>query len=84
MREILVEKKIIAKKEYDYSILVQELRQETRLVCEEYGVCIRSKEESASVAGITVSAEKIGLLAELLLRNRVTPVSLSDIVEDWL
>jgi len=84
MREILVGKKIIAKKEYNYSILVQELWQETRMVCEEYGVCIRGKEEEMAISGITVSADRIRSLAELLLRNRVTPISLPEIVEDWL
>ncbi|NLU25395.1 MAG: hypothetical protein GXW99_11965 [Clostridiales bacterium] len=84
MREILVGKKTIAKKEYKYSILVQELWQEKKLICEEYGVKIRSELGESAILGITVSLTRIGELTQLLLRNRVTPISLSDVIEDWL
>ena len=54
---------------------------------ESYGVCvcINGKEEEKSVIRhITSSSAKIEELMELLLRNGVTPVSLNDVVEDWL
>ena len=40
--------------------------------------------EEASVTNLTVSAGRIDQLMELLVRNGVTPVTLRDVVEDWL
>ena len=36
------------------------------------------------MTNLTVSAGRIDQLMELLVRNGVTPVTLRDVVEDWL
>ena len=53
--------------------------------CESYGVKVVGADgEEASVTNLTVSAGRIDQLMELLVRNGVTPVTLRDVVEDWL
>ena len=52
---------------------------------ESYGVMVSFDDgESAAVRCITLSTERIGKLLELLMRGRVTPVSLNDVVDDWV
>ena len=89
MREILigetvltqsVEKTITCK----YYILIRTLP--SPVCCESYGVCIVIAQtgERAEVQDITVCAERIEALATLLLRGKVTPCTLREIVDDWL
>lgn len=55
------------------------------LSCESYGVKVAGPDgEEASVPNITVSVERIDQLLELLRRNCVSPVTLRDVVLDWL
>ena len=55
------------------------------LSCESYGVKIVGEDgEEASVPNLTVNAGRIDQLMDLLVRNGVTPVTLRDVVEDWL
>ena len=54
--------------------------------CESYGlkVLLTERGESAEVYDISLNAEKIQDLANLLCRNMVTPCTLLDVVQDWL
>jgi len=58
------------------------------LVFENYGIsiCLESegKEENIVVPNITVDALRIQELLVLLSENLVTPVSVLDVIEDWL
>ena len=74
-----------AEEGYDYAVLVDEIQTGT-FACESYGAAItdRSTGERAAVANITVSLPRIDALMELLVRNRVSPVHLRDVVDDWL
>jgi len=49
-----------------------------------YGVRIELGDESASVEGLSPSRRRVEALAEALVRGRVTPVTLRDVVDDWL
>lgn len=69
---------------YDYAILVDEMAV-GGLCCESYGIKVTGPDgESEAVPNITVRVERIDELAELLCRNQVSPVTLRDVVEDWL
>ena len=69
---------------YWYYILVDEM-EAGGLVCESYGVkVVGAGGEDAEVRHVTVRVERIDALMELLTRNVVTPVTLRDVVEDWL
>ena len=70
---------------YDYAILVGEMTVSPGFSCESYGVKIRERGgESGEVPNITVKAERIDELMELLVRNSVSPCTLRDVVDDWL
>lgn len=49
-----------------------------------YGVCVSNGEETVEIHGIAPSRERVSQLLGLLMRGRVTPVTVRDIVEDWL
>lgn len=49
-----------------------------------YGVGVETEEEAALVFNLTPSRQKAGNLAQSLVRGAVTPVSLRDVVDDWL
>ena len=70
---------------YDYSILVDEVAV-GGFACESYGIQVTSRRtgERSAVPNITVSVPRIDALAELLIRNQVSPIHLRDVVEDWL
>ena len=70
---------------YRYYILVGEMAVNGGLACESYGVKVVGEDgEEASVPNITVSADRIDSLMELLIRNAVSPVTLRDVIDDWL
>lgn len=88
MRELLLENREIEGmgKELScrYSILVGEIPV-GNFSCESYGVKI---EETATGAvarfpDLTISTQRIDELMELLIRNRVTPTGLADVLADW-
>ncbi len=82
MRELLLENQ--AGQGYRYSILVDEMMV-GGLCCESYGLKVVGPDgDWAQVPNITVSVSKIDALAELVRRNQVSPVTLLDVVEDWL
>ena len=69
---------------YRYAILVDEMAV-GGLCCESYGIKVTGPGgDSQAVPNITVSVGRIDELAELVRRNQVSPVTLRDVVEDWL
>lgn len=49
-----------------------------------YGVEIRMGRESASAADLSPSRQRVEALARALVRGAATPLTLRDIVDDWL
>lgn len=90
MRELLVDTRQETGEDgrtmgYRYYILVGEMAVSGGLACESYGVKVVGEDgEEASVPDLTVSPARIDQLMELLVRNGVSPVTLRDVVEDWL
>ena len=71
-------------RDYDYFITIDEM-DVGRFSCEGYGIRIEERDGCrAAVHGITTSIARIDELSELILRNGVTPVTLADVVSDWL
>ena len=70
---------------YDYHIVIDEM-DVGRFTCESYGLCVREQGNGASctVANITCSIPRIDELCALAVRLGVTPITLRDVVEDWL
>lgn len=69
---------------YRYAILVDEMSV-GGLSCESYGVKVIGPDgDWEAVPNITVSTGRIDELAELIRRNQVSPVTLRDVIEDWL
>lgn len=69
---------------YRYAILVDEMAV-GGLCCESYGVKVTGPDGTCEeVPNITVSTGRIDELVELLRRNQVSPVTLRDVIEDWL
>ena len=82
MRELLLESPEGCA--YRYAILVDEMSV-GGLCCESYGVRATGPGgDREEVPNITVSVGRIDALAELLCRNQVSPVTLRDVIEDWL
>lgn len=74
---------------FEYCLLAEEAEAGGTVIGENYGVQITSfsggtVQETRSIPGLTVSAQRIHALMDLLVRNCVTPVSLDGVVEDWL
>ena len=53
-------------------------------IAQQYGVFLECGSEQVSLPGITVSQSRILALLDTLMSGSVTPVSLRDVVEDWL
>lgn len=89
MKELLVDTRRLEDcmgqtREYSYFLLIGEMKIGS-LSCEDYGVKIQEAGgDCAAVPDITVSAARIDELITLLIRNTVTPVTLADVVADWL
>lgn len=67
-----------------YGLLVEDIEVDG-FQCESYGVVIADPAGNTKrCRHITVNAAQIAELLDLLIRNGVTPVTLSDVVEDWL
>jgi len=49
-----------------------------------YGVQVELEEETAAVRDLSPSRQRAAELAEALVRGTVTPVTLRDVVDDWL
>lgn len=70
---------------YDYTVLIDELDMGS-FTCESYGLRVTERErgESCTVPHITCSTSRFDELCRLVLHGQVTPVTLRDVVEDWL
>ena len=80
MREILIGEKQIMGRQYRYYLLAETTEND----CEYYGVKITDGGEDTVLRNITVSQRNIQSLGTLLVDFSVTPVTLRDVVEDWL
>ena len=71
---------------FDYYILIDQMEVSGGFACESYGVKVAAPDSGTAteIPNITVSISRIDELMELLTRNAVTPVSLADVVADWL
>lgn len=49
-----------------------------------YGIRVRSDEEETVVRNLSTSFETVVDLLETFVRGEVTPVSVPDLIEDWL
>ncbi len=89
MRELLVSSGAQgedgSRRECDYYIIVDEMEIDGAPACESYGIKVVGWDgEEAVIPHITISIPRIDELVELLQRNGVTPVTLRDVVDDWL
>ena len=89
MRELLVSSGMLeadcTRQRCNYYIVVDEMQIDGAPACESYGnKDVGWDGEVAVIPHITISISRIDELAELLLRNGVTPTTLRDVVEDWL
>ncbi len=91
MRELLVDSCRAAGEDgqsrgYRYYILVGEMEVSGGLACESYGVKVVSEDsgEWAEVPDLTIRPARIDALMDLLVRNAVSPVTLRDVIDDWL
>ena len=51
----------------------------------DYGICIQDNNGAIAIAPkVTRNRRQINTLLRLLIRGRVSPASLVDVVEDWL
>lgn len=81
---VLEDAKNVARK-YDYFILIDEPGAGV-LFCESYGIRVaeQGSGEECRIPHITTSMSRIDELAELVTNGGVTPVTLPDVVADWL
>jgi hypothetical protein len=81
VRTLWMAKATIAALPVDYYLLAEE----NGGAGESYGVAVALEGgESSSVRNVTLSQREILRLVGALVRGRVTPASLQDVVEDWL
>lgn len=68
-----------------YGLLVEDIEVDG-FHCESYGMIVTDEivGESAQCRHVTVNAKEALELLNLLVQNAVTPVTLRDVVEDWL
>ena len=89
MRELLVDSCGTEEEDssdYEYYILIDQMEVSGGFACESYGVKVvcRRDGDLEEIPNITTSISRIDELMDLLVRNLVTPVTLRDVVEDWL
>ena len=94
MREISIGKKTVAREEsnpliLEYFITVEEIKSHSgSFVCENYGLGILktdgTRQEYRSVTGVTCSYREIAYYASRILKNQVTPVCLSEVLDDLI
>ena len=71
---------------FDYYILIDQMQVASGFACESYGVKVAASGggDEAHIPNITTSISRIDDLAQLLMRNLVTPTTLEEVVQDWL
>ncbi len=77
--------KTSAANRWRYTLLVEDIEVDG-FHCESYGVSVEDPAtgERAQARHVTVHAGDAANLLELLAKHQVSPVHLSDVVEDWL
>jgi hypothetical protein len=70
--------------EVKYSVVSEEAAVNRVLGCEMYGVQIEMGEETAIRSNLTASLSSVSALIDRMASGGVTPVGLSDVVDDWL
>ena len=85
LKTVSMEDALGKKRSYDYSILVDEM-DVGPYSCESYGLRIaeQGSGEECRVPHITCSISRIDELSRLVVDGGVTPVTLADVVADWL
>lgn len=70
---------------YDYHIVIDEM-DVGPFACESYGLQVmeRGSGETCTVPNITCSISRIDELCALAMKGGVTPLTLHDVVDDWL
>lgn len=70
---------------YDYAIIIDEM-DVGPFACESYGVKVMEQGNGTAcvLPHITTSLSRIDELCELVLSGGVTPLTLEDVVADWL
>lgn len=74
-----------ASRVYDYSITIDEM-DVGGYACESYGIRVASHDgtEAEAVNNVTCSIARIDELCELVVGSGVTPLTLRDVISDWL
>lgn len=72
-------------KQWHYALLVEDIEVDG-FHCESYGIVVRDPDtkEEATVRHITVSGSEALALLNTVARSAVSPVTLRDVVEDYL
>jgi hypothetical protein len=70
--------------EVKYSVVSEEAAPDRALGCEMYGVQIEMGEETAVRPNLTASLLSVSALIDRMASGGVTPVSLNEVVDDWL
>ena len=79
MSEVLVGSRTLLGQRYEYCLLRENISGRVG-----YGLKIRTGREEAVIRDVGCIREEVFALAETLVRCAVTPVTLRDVVEDWL
>lgn len=80
MRKLLMGTALCRDLPVNYYLLAEMLRDGT----ETYGVLVEYGQEQEKLPAITISQQEIHSLLSALMEGCVTPVTLRDVVEDWL
>lgn len=77
--------KLVVEHHWRYGLLVEDIEVDG-FHCESYGMMVTDEAtgEEARCRHVTVNAQEAMELLRLLVSNAVTPVTLADVVEDWL
>ena len=80
MRSVFMGSSSPGGKTVTYHLLVEEVEG----LGENYGILLEGFGQTEAIRGITVIQDRALTLLEQLRQGMVTPVSLRDVVEDWL
>lgn len=81
MHSTLMGKQKILDRSAAYYLLTEEIGE----LCESYGVAVCFEDgEQCRIPGITCSQRGILCLIATLIRESVTPITLMDVVDDWI
>lgn len=82
--EEMVQDEMGKNRQFEYYLLIEEIDM-MGLFCEYYGVAVEEKNgDLVEIRGITMKQERIEELITLLSFHKVSPITLGEVVEDWL